>query len=142
MKLKTMTRAAVVATGVAVAGLSLAIPASATEPDGFNGGISCTKSNTSCYIWGYPLWNPGKKAEGQIDNTPGNGAASWIWIYGTGMGIHMDYYLQDDSAMHQLYTPANQGTSTSLSRNVTAARICGPNGLGGDACTSWSHPAY
>lgn len=133
MKLKRFTQAGFVAATVAVAGLGLALPAAASGSvscDGYYCRASAGAPDTGYY-------------EAQVDNNPGSGA-SWIWVWtSSGATSHADYYLEGDSSMHQYYSPKNGANSMTLSKNVTAFRVCGPNGAFGDTCTStWAHPQY
>jgi hypothetical protein len=133
MKLKAMTRAAVVATGVAFVGLSLAIPASANT----SCGAVCTAT--------YRFTASDDYFQAQVNNNQtGNGVTSWIWVYSNTEGDHADYYLEGDQSMHKVYTGGyGSSTSMNLSKNVTAFRVCGPSGSGtGDKCSGWYNPSY
>ncbi|WP_327119279.1 hypothetical protein OG206_23635 [Streptomyces sp. NBC_01341] len=136
MKLKTITRAAAVATGMTVAGLTLASsPASASAAA--DCGYACSVSkhvDTGVDSADY---------QAQVNNsTAGPGVTSWIWVWSNNSGAHADYYLNGDATMHKIYGPARSSASTTLSRDVTSFRVCGPNGFGGDACSAWAHPQY
>jgi hypothetical protein len=131
MKLNTTIRAAAVATGMVVAGLSLTTPASAD-----------TYCGSFCIVDHYVDKLPTIHYQAQVDNNPGNGAASWIWVWSSGLGDHVDYYLNGDGSMHKLYSPFADSASKSLSKDVTAFRVCGPNGFGADTCSDWHHPQY
>ncbi|WP_306185120.1 MULTISPECIES: hypothetical protein [unclassified Streptomyces] len=133
MKLKRFTQAGLVAATVAVAGLGLALPAAAS------GSVSCDGYRCTASAGA-----ESKYYEAQVDNNPGNGAASWIWVYSnSGYQAHADYYLEGDSTMHQYYSPVYGATSMNLGKDVTAFRVCGWNGAFGDTCTStWAHPQY
>ncbi|MFF4247251.1 hypothetical protein ACFYY2_22695 [Streptomyces sp. NPDC001822] len=136
MKLKTITRAAVVSTGVAVAGLTLATsPASAAAAADCGSACSVSKHvNTGIETADY---------QAQVNNsTSGSGVTSWIWVWSNNSGAHADYYLNGDGSMHKIYGPAKGAASTTLSRDVTSFRVCGPNGFGADTCSAWAHPQY
>ncbi|WP_351237788.1 hypothetical protein [Streptomyces sp. NPDC002133] len=127
MKLKTKIRATVVA-AVGVVGLSLSTTpaAAATCP------AICTKTNFAEGAGQYT---------GQIDNTY-SATGSWVWVYGETQGGHVDYYLNGDSQMKTIWSPANGSNQQVLSKKVTAFRVCGPNWVGGDDCSTWAHPAF
>lgn len=126
MKMTKLARAAVVATGVAVAGLGLAIPASADE--------FCA---ADCFVQLTVVWVGKYQARVNNDHSA-NG--SWIWVYGKDMGSHADYYVLGDSKMRKIYAPKNGANSMTLGAKVLKFRVCGPNGIGGDACTVWRVP--
>ncbi|GAA3898279.1 hypothetical protein [Streptomyces lannensis] len=133
MKLKRFTQAGLVAATVAVAGLGLALPASAS------GSITCWD-----YICKASAGSGPKYYEAQVDNNPASGAASWIWVWSNNaFTSHIDYYLKGDGTMHKYYSQEFGANSMNVSKDVTAFRVCGPNGGGGDTCTStWAHPKY
>jgi hypothetical protein len=122
---------------VAVAGLSLAIPASATT--------GATASDCAGPVCSYTLKINGTywQYEAQVNNNQtGTGVTSWIWVYTNAGAAHADYYLNGDSTMHTLTSPVDGSTSKNLPKDVTAFRVCGDNGIGGDACSPWAHPTY
>ncbi|MGW5063104.1 hypothetical protein ACWEQ2_38455 [Streptomyces sp. NPDC004096] len=132
MMLKRFTQAGLVAAMVAVAGLGLALPASAS------GSVSC--DGYYCKASAGAL---GAYYEAEVDNNPGSGAAAWIWVFTNGSPSHVDYYLEGDSTMHKYYSPSYGANSMNLSKDVTSFRVCGPNGAFGDTCTStWAYPKY
>jgi hypothetical protein len=134
MKLKRFTQAGLVAATVAVAGVGLALPASAS------GTVTCD----GYFCKATALDGGGHYFEAEVTNNPGDGAASWIWVWTnqSAYKAHTDYYLRDDGTMHKYYSPLNGANSMDLPKDVTAFRVCGSNGGAGDTCSSWAHPLY
>lgn len=130
MRLKTLSRAGVVAIGVAVAGLSLSIPASAAD---VYCAAYCTTSQAAVSA----------TYKAAVDNTEtGTNVSSWIWVDSDGStGGHADYFLNGDQTQHQLYAAAEEAETMYLPKDVTAFRVCGPNGVDGDVCSGWRHPS-
>lgn len=133
-KVAKLTRLAIAAASLA-AGLSISVSASAYESD-YSCPAVCSVSVYSKRGFGY--------YEAQVNNNnEGGGVTSWIWVYNRGRGDHVDYFLKDDYNMHKLYADHDSSSSRSLERDVTAFRVCGPNGWGGDECSAgggWAHP--
>ena len=137
MKLKNITRGSVVALGMATAALGLAIPASAADK----------YCDADCYVeQSQYITDPAHTAHYEArtnNNQTGNGVTSWIWVWTDSDKAHVDYYLNGDGAMHQLSASyPGVASSMNLSQDVTALRVCGPNGWGGDVCSDWWHPKY
>jgi hypothetical protein len=130
MKLKAMTRAAALTVGIALCGLGIATPASAW----INCGKTCTVDAKQSI--GITKINPGRY-EAQAVNK--DGRDSWIWVWTSRQGDHVDYYLDGDPAMHKLYAQDRSSASRWLNKKVTQLRVCGPNGIGGDVCSDWGH---
>lgn len=130
MKLKTAIRAAVVAAGVAVAGLGLAAPASADTYCG----TTCSANTSGLIIFTHVHY------QAQVDNNyTYSGVSSWLWMWNDYYGDHTDYYLSGEQNMHTWYIGAKSSASIDLPKDVTKFRVCGPNGFGGDNCSDWHH---
>jgi hypothetical protein len=93
--------------------------------------------------WPNIIGQAGVHYQAQVNNNQsGYGVSSWIWVWTNSFGDHVDYYLNNDGAMHKLYAPAGGSASMTQPRDVTAFRVCGPNGWGGDVCSGWINPSY
>lgn len=104
-------RAAGIVVAAGIAGLSSAAPTSADAT-----------VTTSYY-----------GVQAQFDNSPGSGAASWVWVYG-GSGGGSVQYEGYDGVSHTLNVDAGQSASTEPNFDVWRIRACA-NGLG---CGSWT----
>jgi hypothetical protein len=137
MRLTNVARAAVtIAAMAATVGLSSVTAAAAPAADFHcNGRPVC---NVSVYIS-----DSGKTYSAQVDNThTGSGVTSWIWVGTNGGGDHVDYFLNGGGNLRTLYTGSYSSTAIDLDRDVTRFRACGPNGIGGDACSPWGVPTF
>jgi hypothetical protein len=127
MKLKARTAALVAAAGVVAAGLSISAPASATLP---------TKDTAYAQMtdWGGVV----TQYWAQADNKPGDGKASWIDVWTTGTGDHVDFSLEGGGS-ETIWAPANGSNVQHPNKNITRFRVCGPNAWGGDVCSDWKY---
>ncbi|MEV5155643.1 hypothetical protein AB0K81_27500 [Streptomyces werraensis] len=119
--LKSFAKSAVVAATIAVAGVGIAAP-------------SASAASVTVSVWG---------AQGQFDNNPGNGAASWIWAYtGSNYSARLDYqYYNDNTVRHLDVNGRNTSASANLSSDVWRIRICVPAGAMDGVtwvCSNWS----
>lgn len=132
MKLKKRIKAAVVAAGVSLIGMGLSTtPASASVEASW-------VCDPRCFIVEDAPWAGWYEAE---VNNVWSPSGSWIWVYGESNAAHTDYYLEGNSSMHTLWSPKDGSNSTiHHATKVTAFRVCGPNGVGGDDCSPWAHP--
>ncbi|SNX88437.1 hypothetical protein SAMN06272735_8886 [Streptomyces sp. TLI_55] len=131
MTLKRFKRAAVVVAAVATMGVGAGFAAplsasAATQPTGF-----VSYSNGGAYF------------EAQIDNNPGNGAASWLWqadyTYNDAYAAVTHVYYTDGS--YAVWGPTYNGTTTaSLPKDVARFQVCKwaapSNNLG---CSAWKY---
>ncbi|MBP2702948.1 hypothetical protein JOL79_03920 [Microbispora sp. RL4-1S] len=114
MGLRNVAKAAVVATAVAAAGVSLtAQPASAaTTVDWYS-------------------------AQGQFDNNPGNGAASWVWVYAgpnTSAAVEYQYY---NGATGRVTANTWGAASANLGQDIWRIRVCVLR-LVATSCSNWT----
>ncbi|MBP2704959.1 hypothetical protein JOL79_14150 [Microbispora sp. RL4-1S] len=102
MGLKSFARSAVVATAVAAAGVSIvAQPASAGTTLNYAG------------------------ASGQFDNNPGNGAASWVWIWaGWDNSSARTEYQYYDGSTGAVWANTGQSNTANLGKDVWRIRVC------------------
>ena len=114
MGLKNFAKAAVVATAVAVAGVSLtAQPASA--------GTTINHYD----------------AQGQFDNNPGNGAQSWVWVYAgpnTSATVEYQYY---NGSTGRISAKTWKSASASLGQDIWRIRVCAVKFVA-SSCSGWS----
>ncbi|MBD0694091.1 hypothetical protein BG452_02535 [Streptomyces sp. CBMA123] len=103
----------------------------------FAGAGSASAAQDTFYLGG---------SEGAIDNTPGDGAASWVWAYAHDAGGQGFSYAQ----MEFRYTNGLEGAhtvrleesrSTDLPWKVASARLCVTWTDNGKSCTDWHYYA-
>lgn len=136
MKLKNLTRSAIVATAVGVAGLGIAFPAAAA--DVYCSGYYCDDYYT------VPDTQGNAHYHAEVDNNPGDGRASWLWVGSdNAYAPHVDFYLRGDSGPHKANGKAYGALAPQeFDQDITAFRVCGSHGAVGDACSAWFHPKY
>ncbi|MEU0851241.1 hypothetical protein ABZ387_25230 [Streptomyces flaveolus] len=114
MKLKRITRSAVTALAMATVAL------------GLNAGTASAATYVS--VWG---------AEGRYDNNPGNGAASWIWVYtGDNSEARLTYILNDGSRHELTATGTYSSATASLNQDVRTIQVC--TNFPTPVCSAWS----
>lgn len=118
MRIKNVVRAAGVAAVAGVAGLSLA-PAASAAPAALHPDVRYSTTYRS--------------VQGQLDTNPGDGAPSWVWVYGGSGGGRVDYQFYDGS-INSMYVNSGQASSTEPSAAVWRIRACTNSG----ACGSWT----
>ncbi|WP_432132869.1 hypothetical protein [Streptomyces tendae] len=76
---------------------------------------------------------------GQLDTSPGNGAASWVWGSNSSPGYtnHVDYQFYDGE-IKNLYIPPNSSVSVNASKDVWRIRVCSYSLINHDQCSGWS----
>jgi hypothetical protein len=81
----------------------------------------------------------------QVDNSPANGGASWIWAWADKSLKYSDaeFYKEGDGRVYSFSVFSGQSASKTLDKNVTAVRICVEHkAYAGRTCGGWAHPAY
>jgi hypothetical protein len=100
---KNLKRTAIVASVVALAGVLSAGPAAAATSIKFHG------------------------TEAQVDNNPGNGAAGWVWVYGSTEYRVVEGFVEykfDDGVVHVLRIGRGKSASRSTSSAIQSFRAC------------------
>lgn len=123
MKQKRLAkRVAFVAAAVASAGAFLVQPASAAQVDAYFHGTHAA-----------------------VDNNPGDGAAGWVWVYGStesgtiGGSIQYQYW---DGSIHELTVGRGATASRDTSSGIKGFRACTNNYIDGydfQACGGWTY---
>ncbi|MET7597538.1 hypothetical protein ACWERY_30325 [Streptomyces sp. NPDC004082] len=76
-------------------------------------------------------------ARAQFDNSPGDGAQSWVWGYSPYAKAYVKY--QDyNGTQYKLYLNAGQAATTEPNFDVWRAAICVYDGGTGYACGNWA----
>ncbi|WP_186568647.1 hypothetical protein [Streptomyces sp. T12] len=77
--------------------------------------------------------------EAQLDNNPGNGAASWIWVWNPVKPAAVDYEDYNGN-VHRLYVDAGHAATTQPPVDIWRIRACQyeTNGIGYYFCGNWS----
>ncbi|MFJ5035719.1 hypothetical protein ACIQB5_48805 [Streptomyces sp. NPDC088560] len=127
---KSFTRAAAIVTAVAAVGVG----ASFAAPQTASAAAQTTRSAT--YSSG------GATFEAQVDNDPGNGAASWLWLAdykwndGVGAIAHVNYV----DGTSQTWGAVTNGTGTvALPEDVSRFQVCEYNRAGFLGCSAWTY---
>ncbi|PWI15780.1 hypothetical protein DI272_17570 [Streptomyces sp. Act143] len=127
MILKRITRTAAVLAATVGLGVGLAAPASASAA-----------SPTAALA---TTWWDGAEFQAQVDNRPGNGSESWLWLAdyrhrdGLGAIAHVKYYGDNTSYG---WGPPEDGTSeVGLSRDVSQFPVCEFGNQTYHNCSSW-----
>ena len=73
------------------------------------------------------LWSPGG-AQAQIDNNPGNGSPSWVWVYSSGWDGHVwvEAWSLNGNYMGTVVEvwQWNQGASANVWEDIGSAYVC------------------
>lgn len=77
-----------------------------------------------------------------IDNSPGNGAAGWVWVYTIATRGSIEYQLWGDSTTWELVVPYGKSASRSTPSDVRGFRPCRWSifeGVEYKSCGNWTY---
>lgn len=128
MALTGFVRAAAVTAAVAAAGFGLAAPSASAATQTAHSAVS--------------YWD-GSKVEAQVDNNPGSGSASWLWIADYdktdvwGAVAHVNFVDGSSATYGEI---RNGSQSTGLSKDVRSFEVCFHSGATTRNCSGWVYP--
>ncbi|MGW3498625.1 hypothetical protein [Streptomyces sp. NPDC001020] len=130
MVLKRFTWAAAVVTAVAAVGVGTVFATSQS-------------ASAAAQTVGYATYSSGGALfEAQVDNNPGNGAASWLWLadykHNDGYAAVAQLYYADGT-FHTAGPVTNGAFTAAPPQDVTRFRVCKWNAAVNYGCSAWTY---